>query len=149
MAQLFSLGGITCHAIIEPHFADTGYLVDCARDLCSQRQGSADQTAAAVRGASRCSAFSGLERVSRSTEFVFYNSIVPFDLWGRAHFSLAGDSDSQDLALEFTKEIVCLCRLTSRRSQRRLALSVPLRGSRFLIRRGSAFFVRPLYHYDS
>ena len=33
-------------------------------------------------------------------------------------------------------------RLTSRRSQRRLALAVPLRGSRFLVRRGSAFFVR-------
>ena len=32
--------------------------------------------------------------------------------------------------------------LTSRRSQRRLALAVPLRGPRFLVRRGSAFFVR-------
>jgi hypothetical protein len=33
--------------------------------------------------------------------------------------------------------------LTSRRSQPPLALSVPLRGSRFFVGGGSAFFVRP------
>ena len=34
------------------------------------------------------------------------------------------------------------CRLTSRRSQRLLALSVRFRGRRFPVRRGSAFIVR-------